>query len=403
MTPYQILFYALISFIITLMCYPIHKKLKLPLPVFAVLTGFILSEIYTHFGFDTGIRASNFHYLSQYIFIPMILFAASFTTKPKMLLNDSPVHFIFAIPVTFITIGLTTVLLYYGIGYPEGFPWLAAFLTATILAMTGAHAIEDFLEQLNISKRLIHILQVESLFSAIIAILLYNFASSMLIHHQAHEPWLLAGEFLMHIAGGILVGIIIGLVTIITLKYVKEIIAQALLVITFVYSAYILCEQLGISGDFSVFTLGFLLGPYCRKLFSDHQSFVSQLIDTLYLFAICGLFILVGTTITWEMFSQRWLAMLVGIIAMLLARAASVFFGLGFYNCFAKKSNALSLSQQNILFWSGVRAALPIALAFGIPESLSYWWTIQSITFGVVLFGIFIQAPLVRFMSSNQT
>ncbi|MCK5667588.1 MAG: cation:proton antiporter, partial [Gammaproteobacteria bacterium] len=47
---------------------------------------------------------------------------------------------------------------------------------------------------------------------------------------------------------------------------------------------------------------------------------------------------------------------------------------------------------QIILFWGGLRGAVTLALALSLPTTLDYWWTIQSIAFGVVLFTLFVQA-----------
>ena len=35
---------------------------------------------------------------------------------------------------------------------------------------------------------------------------------------------------------------------------------------------------------------------------------------------------------------------------------------------------------------------MTLALALSLPTSLDYWWTIQSIAFGVVLFTLLLQA-----------
>ena len=35
---------------------------------------------------------------------------------------------------------------------------------------------------------------------------------------------------------------------------------------------------------------------------------------------------------------------------------------------------------------------MTLPLALSLPTSLDYWWTIQSIAFGVVLFTLFLQA-----------
>jgi len=37
-----------------------------------------------------------------------------------------------------------------------------------------------------------------------------------------------------------------------------------------------------------------------------------------------------------------------------------------------------------------------VGLALSVPIALDYWWTIESIGFGVVLFSVLIQAPLLE-------
>jgi CPA1 family monovalent cation:H+ antiporter len=43
------------------------------------------------------------------------------------------------------------------------------------------------------------------------------------------------------------------------------------------------------------------------------------------------------------------------------------------------------------MVWGGLRGA--VTLAPSLPTSLNYWWTIQSMAFGVVMFPLFVQAP----------
>ena len=42
----------------------------------------------------------------------------------------------------------------------------------------------------------------------------------------------------------------------------------------------------------------------------------------------------------------------------------------------------------------GVRGAVTLALALSLPVELEGWWTVQSIAYGVVVFSLFVQAPL---------
>ena len=55
----------------------------------------------------------------------------------------------------------------------------------------------------------------------------------------------------------------------------------------------------------------------------------------------------------------------------------------------------IPLRYQTLMFWGGIRGAVTLALALSLPVELDYWWTIQSIAFGVVLFTLFVQAPTV--------
>jgi CPA1 family monovalent cation:H+ antiporter len=44
------------------------------------------------------------------------------------------------------------------------------------------------------------------------------------------------------------------------------------------------------------------------------------------------------------------------------------------------------------MVWGGLRGVVTIALVLALPLDIPYWWTIQSIGFGVVLFTLVVQA-----------
>ena len=93
------------------------------------------------------------------------------------------------------------------------------------------------------------------------------------------------------------------------------------------------------------------------------------------------------------MFTDRWLAMLIAILAVIIVRMLSVFAFLPFFTWF----NKFKLSAQSgmILSWAGARGAVTAALALSLPTEIEGWWTIQSMAFGVILFTLFIQAPTI--------
>jgi CPA1 family monovalent cation:H+ antiporter len=44
--------------------------------------------------------------------------------------------------------------------------------------------------------------------------------------------------------------------------------------------------------------------------------------------------------------------------------------------------------------WGGLRGAVSLALALSLPTTLTGWYSVQSIVHGLVLFTLFVQAPL---------
>ena len=111
------------------------------------------------------------------------------------------------------------------------------------------------------------------------------------------------------------------------------------------------------------------------------------------------IFLLAGITITLLMFTEQWLAIVIGIIAVVIARIVMVFGTFPILHI-VPGVDAVPLKQQVVLAWGGVRGTVTLALALSLPLTLDYWYTIQSIAYGVVLFTLFVQAttigPLIR-------
>ncbi len=104
---------------------------------------------------------------------------------------------------------------------------------------------------------------------------------------------------------------------------------------------------------------------------------------------------LIGLQIDLNILFANWEAILVAIAAVLVARAV-VIYGLSWI-----AGRNIPLNWKPILFWGGLRGAISLALALGLPFGLGGDRNLlQAMAFGVVLFTLLVQGismePLVR-------
>jgi CPA1 family monovalent cation:H+ antiporter len=100
-----------------------------------------------------------------------------------------------------------------------------------------------------------------------------------------------------------------------------------------------------------------------------------------------------GVTITLEMFRDQWVAMLIGITAATISRAVVIYGFTPIVNILPQQEK-IPVSYQNVMMWGGLRGGVGIALALSIPTTVPGWYTVQAIIYGMVLFTLFVQAPL---------
>ena len=401
---------------LSLMAYPFSRWLRLPIASVLVLLGFITSEIVIYAGIDTGIRADNFQSIVFYVFIPVLVFESAYNIDKQQLNNNIIVIMFLAVIAMLLTCLIAAVLLFYGIGHATGFPWLAALITGAILAATDPVAVVDKLREMHAPKRISVLLEGESLFNDATAIVLFSLflsmatatssVSSVYVFPSTLDVIL---QFLIIFCGGALTGLSVGLFFGFLQKKVKPLLLKGMMSLLVAYGSYLLAEFLMVSGVMSTLlaALSFsLLSKDEAKLSVQQASIQSAAVSgNTYLWealahvANVSVFLVVGAVISFEMFEQRWLAMVIAIFSLLIARALSVY-GVLLFFAFFKKLKVPFLSQT-LMVWGGLRGAVTLALALSLPTTLDYWWTIQSIAFGVVMFSLFVQAPTMEFLAKR--
>lgn len=376
---------------------PVARALRLPFGAALVLVGYVGVNALVMHGIDTGLRWDNFEPLIASVFIPVIVYEAAFKLDPGRLWRDLVPILVLAMPVMLIALSVIAVIVYLGIGHPSGFPWIAAWLAGALVASTDPAAAVAMLRGRGGYARAALLLDGESLFNDALAIVLYaTLLPLALMQSMAHVSWIaVAGETAVALLGGLAVGGVVGAVAGAMLRAFRHPIQQGLITVVSAYAAFVMTDSvLNWSGVMAVLACGIIQGQYHRRQAQrTDRQFVVMLWDFIAYVAGSLLFVLAGVTITVVMFTEQWLAMLIGIAAVTLSRAVSVFGGLSLLRLL-QQVPPVALREQTLVAWGGTRGTVALALALSLPLELDYWFTVQSIAYGVVLFTLFVQTPL---------
>ncbi|MFV8781879.1 cation:proton antiporter [Microbulbifer sp. SA54] len=360
-----------------------------------VLAGMLLPVL----DYDTGLRAENLHQLVFFVILPVLIFGSAWKIDPQTLVRWLGPIILLATLGVVICMLLTAVLVYFGINHPEGFPWLAALLTGAILAATDPVAVVTRLRAGHANEGLLTLVEGESLFNDAAAIVLFSFVLGIATHsvmegsNPTGEPIAGAWAFVVYFSavffGGLAIGAICGLLTAIVILFIASAGAALMLLVLAAFGSFYLAEHVvGVSGILSVMVCAIVARACLRE---QHETFLVHAEPTwewLELLFNALIFVIMGLVITFEMFSHQWLAIVIGIAAALGARALAI-------SMLAPLARFVGppvpKSWRLVLSWGGLRGVIAVALVLSLPTELPYWWTVQSIVFGVVLFSLLVQ------------
>ncbi|MES2374237.1 MAG: Na+/H+ antiporter [Bacteroidota bacterium] len=352
------------------------ERVKIPQPILLVVAGLVIGFI--PFLPDLELDPD----IIFLIFLPPLLFDAAAQTSWHDFKADIRPISALAVSLVFFTIGAVAVTAHYLIPH---FGWPLAFLLGAIISPTDAVAASSIIKGLNLHRRVMTIIEGESLVNDASALIAYRHALTAVLTGN-FIFWEVGLQFLTVASGGILVGIAVGYILVFVHKQITNnaLVETGMSLLT-PYLAYIAAEEIHVSGILSVVTAGLIISWRSPEIFTYQTRMRTRVIWDTIVFMLNGfVFILIGLQLPGILrqvvnYSTKELigyGVVISVVTIMV-RILWVFAGAYVTKMFRPKkideettpAEAEPIPWKNILIiaWTGTRGVLSLATALALP------------------------------------
>ncbi|HZO88507.1 MAG TPA: sodium:proton antiporter [Chthonomonadaceae bacterium] len=365
------------------------RRLRLPYTVGLVLAGIALA--FSPLGHQVRLTQE----LIFGAFLPPLIFEAAFNISWPELRRD------LGVVLTLVTLGvlLAAALTAAGLHFLVGWGWSAAWLFGALIAATDPVAVIATFREVGIQGRLRLLLEAESLFNDGTAAVAFGVLLA-LAQGGGMSAGEVAGKFAVTVLGGLLCGAAVGGSVLLLAGRTDDHLLETTFTTIAAYGAFLLAEHFHLSGILATLTTGLILGNWgsLGTLTDKGHETIDSFWEYAAFLANSLIFLLIGMGLTSESFTPGKIpSLLAAIVLVTVSRALVV------YLCcalFGRSAWRVPLRYQHVLFWGGLRGAVALALALGLPPQTPQRATILTAAFTVVAFSVIVQGltikPLLR-------
>jgi monovalent cation/hydrogen antiporter len=239
--------------------------LRIPYPILLVLGGLLL-------GFGPGVPTLTMppEVVLIGILPPLLYVSAFFTGLRELRQNLRPISLLAVGLVALTTVGVAVVA-----HAVTDLPWAEAFILGAVVSPTDPIAATAIGRRLGVPRRLIDIIEGESLVNDGMALVLLRTAIVAAVTGM-FSPWEAGGRLVLNVVGGIAVGLAVGYV----IRRVRRPLDNPPLEVTISfltgYFAFLPASALGVSGVLAVVTAGIYMGWYTPELTTVQMRMLGQ-------------------------------------------------------------------------------------------------------------------------------
>lgn len=386
------------------------RRRGLPYPIVLLLAGLALTFVpdFPHFQLNPEVVF--------YVLLPPILFEAAYQTSWREFVRWKRPIFLLAFGLVFTTSAAVALICKLLI---PGMNWATGFVLGAIIAPPDAAAATAVTRSLKLPRRIVQILEGESLVNDAAALTIYRFAVAAAVTGRFSF-----GEAVLTLVwislAGVASGAILGWAFVKILPKVRDVEAEILGTFILALGSYYVAEAIHASGVLATVTAGLILGWNSPSVLSAAGRLRGSAVwQTLIFFINLMVFILIGLQMPFVIqsladYPWQWLILWGGAISLgiMALRIAWVF-----PNAYLPRMISAKIREREpkpppqqvfLIGWTGLRGVVSLAAALALPletqaglpfpyRNLLLLLTFVAITATLTLQGLTLR-PLIRWL-----
>ena len=353
------------------------RRLGIPYPILMTLGGLALGVVLGLVPDQPRVELET--ELVFLLFLPPLLFSAAYFTSPRELADNARPIGLLAVGLVLTTTVVVAVVVHTLV---PGMPWAVAFVLGAVVSPPDAVAATSIAQRLGLPRRVVIILEGESLVNDATALVAYRLAVVAAVSglFSLGEATL---SFIVVSVGGVVIGLAAGWAIAFVLARLEDPPVEVLLSLLAPFGAWLPAEALGVSGVLSVVTAGIVVGRKAPRIMSSDTRVLGSGVWQMVVFTLTGLvFILIGLQLPTILdnlsasrsFGELALWAVVVSVTVILVRLAWVFPGTYLPRLLSARVRERERmpAPRNVLIvgWAGMRGVVSLAAALALPPEV---------------------------------
>ncbi len=383
----QLLIAVLAILVAIIILFELAQRVNVPYPTLFVLGGLVLALV-------PGLPSISLEPdLVLLVFLPPLLFIAAVDTPIRELRrNLAPiVRLAFGLVlVTLFAVALVTKLV-----APQ-LTWAVVFTLGAIVAPTDALAATSVFRRLGAPRLVVTLVEGEALFNDATALVAYRVAVAAAVT-GAFVLADAAASFVLAVAGGIVIGVLVGWLATEILRRLDNPPVEVALSLVVPFVAYLPADVVGASGVLAAVAAGLVIGSRLGRILTASSRLLWESTWKMLGFVLNGfVFVLIGLELPQIIngLGAHSVGDVAGVAAVVCVAVVAIRFAWVFGASHLRSSPRQAVAQRDprlarrltaIVSWSGMRGAVSLAAALALPVGFPDRSLILLVTLAVIL------------------